>query len=81
MPTVKDEIDLHTRVQHELDANPITQKMRIRVENQDGVVVLQGKVTTYYAKQMAQEVLRPLLRSVTPTPVLRNQIEVVNKGT
>mgnify|MGYP001501885152 CR=1 FL=1 len=73
-----DEPDIHGEVQRVLDESPVTKRMKIRVENADGVIVLRGKVTTYYAKQLVQEVIRPVLAKCNPHPVLRNAVEVAS---
>ena len=84
LPNVmKDELSLpdpHQQIQQALDSHPITQRMSIRVEIYDSVIVLRGVVRTYYAKQMAQEVSRLAMREFVPPPTLRNMIEVLYKG-
>jgi hypothetical protein len=69
--------DLHKRVQQVLQTHPYTKMWAITVENDGGVVVLKGRVRTYYAKQMAQEVIRPVLKEHEPHPILRNLIDVI----
>ncbi len=69
--------ELHQRVLEVLKFNLMTQRLAIGVEDDNGVVILTGKVTSFYAKQMAQECIRPLLRATNPHPVLRNLIEVL----
>jgi hypothetical protein len=69
--------DLHLKVQQVLRTHPYTRLWAITVENDGGVVVLRGRVRTYYAKQMAQEVIRPILKGADPHPNLRNLIDVV----
>lgn len=63
-------------VRKELGQNVHTQKRKITADEEDGVVVLRGSVSSYYLKQMAQEAIRPLLNDYNPRPVLRNLIEV-----
>ena len=60
-----------------LAENPVTSRLGLTVKLDGQVVVLLGSVSTYYAKQMAQEVIRPALKSYHPYPVLRNAIVVV----
>jgi osmotically-inducible protein OsmY len=43
-----------------IDSNPYLTGRRVRVETEDGRVVLSGIVGSYYQKQMAQEVLRKI---------------------
>lgn len=45
---------------------------QLRVTCQDDGVILQGIAVTFYAKQLAQH----LVRQVTDLPILANQIEV-----
>ncbi|WDQ14860.1 BON domain-containing protein [Rhodopirellula sp. P2] len=47
----------------------------IRVDVSDQGVVLQGRVSSFYLKQLAQEAVRPLSRSLR----IRNQIDVTGK--
>ena len=72
--------DLHKRVQQVLQTHPHTKQLSITVENDDGIVVLRGTVRTYYAKQMAQEAIRPILKEREPHTLLRNLIDVISKG-
>lgn len=69
--------ELHKMVSAALLENTHTSRLGIVVENDHGIVVLRGTVTTYYAKQMAQEAIRPALKTQTPYPVLRNLISVI----
>jgi hypothetical protein len=69
--------ELHQKVQLELQTHAISRQWPIIVSNDGGVVVLRGTVTTYFAKQMAQEIVRPILNAHDPRPILRNLIDVV----
>lgn len=51
---------LQARVADALTKSPYTPGDRFRVEAADGAVRLHGKVTTFFEKQMAQEVVRRL---------------------
>jgi osmotically-inducible protein OsmY len=55
-----------------LSASPHVPRNRVRLEHRDGRVVVRGRVTSYYQKQMAQEAL---LR-VEGVELLENQLEV-----
>ena len=68
--------ELHIKIQQALQEHPMTQRFGIVVKNDAGVVVLVGTVRSFYAKQMAQEVIRPLLGAT----VLRNKIEVISNN-
>ena len=55
-----------------LAASPLPQLRRLIVTATDNEVVITGRVTTYYLKQLAQEALRPALGDRR----LINQVEV-----
>jgi hypothetical protein len=44
-----------------LTASPLPQLRRLEVTVNEGVVVISGKVSSYYLKQLAQETIRPAL--------------------
>ena len=44
-----------------LTASPLPQLRRLVVTINDGVVVITGRVSSYYLKQLAQETIRPAL--------------------
>lgn len=46
------------RIRHLLSESPIADVRRIHVERHGDQVLLQGRVRTFYAKQMAQETAR-----------------------
>ena len=50
--------DLTGRMKLLLSESPIAEVRRIRVEQDGDRVLLQGRVRTFYAKQMAQETVR-----------------------
>lgn len=45
-------------IRHELARSPIAEVRRVLVEQQGNRVLLQGRVKSFYAKQMAQETVR-----------------------
>ena len=57
-PTTTDE--LQTRIDHALKRSPHFLGEHVTGTNDEGVVVLQGRVDTFYHKQVAQEILRKL---------------------
>ena len=55
-----------------LTASPLGQLRRLTVTADDTQVVITGRVSSYYLKQMAQETVRPVLGERT----LLNRVEV-----
>jgi osmotically-inducible protein OsmY len=49
---------LAERVEGAIVANPYFSGRRLRFEAEEGRVVLSGSVSTYFQKQMAQEIIR-----------------------
>jgi hypothetical protein len=56
-----------------LQRSPIPAIRKLELEESEGVVVIQGKVTSYYIKQLAQEAIKPALGKRR----LLNRVEVV----
>ncbi len=48
----------------------------LRVEQTDGTIVISGKVTSYYLKQLAQETIMPVRGSLA----LVNQVTVIKEN-
>lgn len=76
--TVLSDSDLGISLKNILEGNSITAKHSISIEVTFGVVILKGRVYTYYLKQMIQEVIfREISRlSLETRPALKNFIEV-----
>jgi hypothetical protein len=53
--------------------SPIPALRKLTVEESDSTVILQGRVSSYYLKQLAQETLLPLLQGRR----LLNRVQVV----
>lgn len=51
-------LDVTGRIKRLLSESPLSEVRRIRVEHDGDRVFLQGRVKTFYAKQMAQETIR-----------------------
>ncbi len=66
---------LDGRVQRALQRHPNLTNGNLQSETNDGRVTLRGVVSTYYQKQIAQE----LLRSVEGVTEIVNQLEVTWK--
>jgi osmotically-inducible protein OsmY len=49
---------LFDRIRDALTTNPHLPKQQLRIEAEDGLVVLKGNVKSFYQKQMAQEAIR-----------------------
>ena len=63
---------LEDSISHALASSPYPVHRKLRFEMGDGRVVLLGKVSSFYQKQMAQE----LVRSVRGVGEIENQLEV-----
>lgn len=59
-----------------LRQSPIPALRKLSLEESDGVVVIHGKVASYYQKQLAQETLMPVLGGRK----LVNRVVVVREG-
>ncbi len=60
------------RLDHALNSSPHLNGRKLRLETSSGIVVLRGRVNTYFQKQMAQEALR----RVDGVQQIDNQLEV-----
>ena len=67
------ERSLDHRVSHALEQSPYFSRRQLRFETNAGRVVLQGKVSTYFQKQMAQEALR----RIEGIDTIENELEVM----
>ena len=67
------DIPLDHQVSTALERNPHTARRNLRFEADEGRVTLRGVVTTYYQKQMAQEVVR----HVDGVHEVANELEVI----
>ena len=64
----------HVRAQTALQNSPIVELHDLRVEPRDGTLVVSGNVSSFYHKQLAQEVVWALCREIGVELV--NQIRV-----
>jgi osmotically-inducible protein OsmY len=64
--------NLAQQVSHAIEANPYLTGRKLRFEAEQGRVVLQGRVASYFQKQMAQEALR----YIEGVREIENQLEV-----
>ena len=56
--------DVKPRAQTALAASPIHELRALRVEQQNGALVISGTVSSFYHKQLAQEVVRAVCREI-----------------
>ncbi|MDX1965415.1 MAG: BON domain-containing protein [Pirellulales bacterium] len=63
--------DITARIQTVLASQPQDLRRQLRFEAAEGKITLQGRVKSYFHKQLAQEALRPLRDMV-----IDNQLEV-----
>jgi osmotically-inducible protein OsmY len=69
--------DVRPRAQSALSKSPIFELRELRVEQRNGVLVLSGIVSSFYHKQLAQEVVRNVCRQYQQAETeLINSIEV-----
>lgn len=61
-PTSVDEI--RPRAQSALAASPVYELRDLQVEQHDGALLLSGLVSSFYHKQLAQEVVRSVCREI-----------------
>ena len=67
-------ITLHQRVEHAIIHNPHLNSCDIHYRADDGgILVIEGEAETYFAKQMAQEILR----NVEGVSAIKNDLTVV----
>lgn len=64
--------DVQSRAQAALTASPFYELHAIRVQDQGHSLLISGTVTTFYQKQLAQEVVRSVCREIE----LMNTIDV-----
>jgi hypothetical protein len=61
---------LQPRAQTALGNSPVGELRDLRVENRDGALVISGAVSSFYHKQLAQEVVRAVCKDC--------EVELVN---
>jgi hypothetical protein len=64
--------DVKPRAQTALATSPIHELRGLRVEQQNGALVIHGTVSSFYHKQLAQEVVRAVCREIA----LINSVDV-----
>jgi hypothetical protein len=64
--------DLLSRAQAALTNSPFFELHELQVEQRDGTLFISGNVTSFYHKQLAQEVVRSVCKGIEVT----NSIEV-----
>lgn len=69
--------DLLSRAQSLLSASPIYALRDLRVEQNNGTLLITGSVASFYQKQLAQEVVRAIATGVE----LRNTVTVLGTQT
>lgn len=63
--------NVHPRAQVAIDSCPIIDIRRVLVEECDGALVLSGSVSSFYHKQLAQEIVWALCKNL--------EIELINR--
>ena len=67
---------LAERMQQRLNSDPRVSRFEIQVIPNCQTIELKGKVRTFYDKQMAQEIIKPLLEEENETRRLVNNVVV-----
>ena len=67
---------LHDLIRGAMSRSPFLDGRQLKIDVQPEAVVISGVVGTYYQKQMAQELIRPLLGNMA----LQNQVEVIRRA-
>jgi osmotically-inducible protein OsmY len=63
--------DVQPRAQMALANSPVYELRDLRVEQRDGMLVISGAVSSFYHKQLAQEVVRSVCGSIKVTNSVR----------
>lgn len=72
---------IENRARNILSNSPIPELRQLQIEEVDGVLCLLGSLSTWYNKQLAQELLRRLTPVTPGCPVLiRNMTQVVSRS-
>jgi osmotically-inducible protein OsmY len=56
--------DLHDRAQSALTSSPFFELHELQVEQRGGTILLSGNVSSFYHKQLAQEVVRSVCKGI-----------------
>ena len=64
--------DLHARAQAALSNSPFFELHELQVEQRDGTLFISGNVSSFYHKQLAQEVVRSVCKGIE----VNNSIQV-----
>ena len=65
--------DVQPRAQTALTSSPIHELRDLQVEHREGTLVISGTVSSYYHKQLAQEVVRSVCRDIEVSNSIRVQ--------
>jgi len=63
--------DVQPRAQTALASSPIYELRDLRVEDQGGTLLISGAVSSYYHKQLAQEVVRSVCEGIEVSNSIR----------
>jgi hypothetical protein len=73
--------DLASTAKEALGKCPVLAVRQLDVHEEDGALVIVGNVRTFYHKQMAQELVRSVMREVVGHARIRNRVAVVAADT
>jgi osmotically-inducible protein OsmY len=63
--------DVQPRAQAALENSPFYELRELQVEQRDGALLISGSVSSFYHKQLAQEVVRSVCRDVEVVNAIR----------
>jgi hypothetical protein len=67
--------DLHTRAQAALANSPFFELHELQVEQRGGTLLISGNVSSFYHKQLAQEVVRSVCTGIEVTNSIQVELD------
>ena len=72
--------DVQPRAQAALSNSPFYELHDLQVEDRDGAMMITGAVTSFYHKQLAQEVVRSVCKEIEVTNTIHVVSEEISEG-
>jgi osmotically-inducible protein OsmY len=73
-------LDVVAVAREALEHSPVFALRQLQVEQADGAMVISGHVNSFYQKQLAQEIVRSVMRASDSPTRIRNQVDVAKHG-